>query len=103
MAVSSIVLNGTIGQTNDVLINHNKEAGKAALDQGHIVHEEKLHNQEKAQKVMNSEESRYQESRYDSKEKGHGSYQGDGGRNRTPQKKEGQIINKVKGGFDVKI
>ena len=55
------------------------------------------------QKVINSEESRFMQERYDSKEKGHGSYQGDGGRQRTPQKKEGQVVKKYEGGFDVKI
>lgn len=104
MAVSSIVLNGTIGQLNDVLINHNKEAGKAALDQGHILHEEKVQTQEKAQKVMTSEESRLQQERYDAKDGGHGHYQGDGGKNRPGVKKnEGQVVKKYEGGFDIKI
>lgn len=103
MAVSGVVLNGTIGQTNDVLMHHNKEVGKAAIDQGNILREEKAQNQERAKKVVNSDESRFLEERYDAKDGGHGSYQGDGGRNRKPQKREGQVVRKYEGGFDVKI
>ncbi len=104
MAVSSIVLNGTIGQSNDVLLNHNKEVGKAALDQGNIYAQEKTSIQERARKVVNSDETRFQQEKYDAKEKGHGFYQGDGGKHR--EKKEDadcRVVNKFASGFDVKI
>lgn len=104
MAVSSIVLNGTIGQSNDVLFNHNKEAGKAALDQGNIYAEEKNQVQERARKVVNSDETRFQQEKYDAKEKGHGFYQGDGGsRQRKKEEADGRVVPKFVSGFDVKI
>ena len=104
MAVSSIVLNGTIGQSNDVLFNHQKEVGKAALDQGHIYAQEKETVNEKARKVVNSDETRFRQERYDAKEKGKGFYQGDGGSRRNgEQKKEGTVVPKMKSGFDIKI
>ena len=104
MAVSSIVLNGTIGQSNDVLLNHTKEADKAALDQGHIYAQEKVATQEKARKVVNSDEARFMQERYDAKEKGKGFYQGDGGSRRNHEdKKDGQVVPKRQGGFDIKI
>lgn len=104
MAVSTIVLNGTIGQSNDVLMNHTREAGKAALDQGHIYAHEKTQTLEKARKVVNSEESRFQQERYDAKDKGHGFYNGDGGSHREKKSEhEGKVVPKLTGGFDVKI
>ena len=36
MAISPIILNGTIQQTQDVLQNQTKETHKAMLDQGNI-------------------------------------------------------------------
>lgn len=103
MAVSTIVLNGTIQQTNDVLLNHTREQHKSALDQGHILSQEVRQEQQKAQRVVHSDESRFRQERFDAKEKGNGSYQGDGGRNRKRQSEDGRVITKPEGGFDIKI
>ena len=103
MAVSTIVLNGTIQQTNDVLLNHTREQHKSALDQGHILAQEVHQEHQKAQRVVHSDESRFQQERYDAKEKGHGSYQGDGGKRKNPEKKDGKVVKKYEGGFDIKI
>lgn len=104
MAISPILVNGTIQQTNGVLQNHTRETQKAAMDQGNIYVQEQKKEQKKAHQVMDSDKSRFQQERYDAKEKGHGNYQGDGGKNRRHHEDEdGTVIEKSMGGFDIKI
>ena len=46
----------------------------------------------------------FMEERYDAKEKGHNSYEGDGGRQRKKSKKDGKVVKKPTAGrFDMKI
>lgn len=103
MGVSPIVLNGTIQQTHDVLQNQNKEVQKGLVDQGNIYVQEHKKEQQKARQVVHSDESRFREERFDAKEKGHGNYQGDGGKKRRRSSDDGQVVLKPEGGFDVKI
>ena len=83
MAISPIILNGTIQQTQDVLQNQTKETHKAMLDQGNIFAQEVKQEHQKAKQVVHSENSQFKEERFDAKEKSKGSYQGNGGRRRT--------------------
>lgn len=103
MAISPILLNGTIQQTNEVLQNQTKETHKAAMDQGNIYVQEQKHEHEKATKVMNPDKAVLYEEKYDAKEKGKGSYQGDGGRKRKPHENEERCVERPEGGFDIKI
>ena len=103
MAISPILLNATIQQTNDVLQNQTRQMEKGMLDQGNIVTQEIKQEYQKARQVVRSEQSFMKEERFDAKEKGNGSYQGDGGRNRKKQSQDGRVITKPEGGFDMKI
>lgn len=103
MAISPILLNGTIQQTHEVLQNQTKETHKSSLDQGNIYVQEQKQDQRKASQVMDSNKSRFQEERYDAKEKGHGSYQGDGGKKRHQDQKNDKIVEKQSSGFDMKV
>lgn len=103
MAISPILLNATIQQTNDVLQNQTRQIEKGMLDQGNIVTQETKQEYQKARQVVRSEQSFMKEERFDAKEKGNGSYQGDGGRNRKKQSQDGRVITKPEGGFDIKI
>lgn len=103
MAISPILLNATIQQTNDVLQNQTRQMEKGMLDQGNIVTQETKQEYQKARQVVRSEQSFMKEGRFDAKEKGNGSYQGDGGKNRKKQSQEGRVITKPEGGFDMKI
>lgn len=103
MAISPILLNATIQQTNDVLQNQTRQIEKGMLDQGNIVTQETKQEYQKARQVVRSEQSFMKEERFDAKEKGNGSYQGDGGRNRKKQSQDGRVITKPEGGFDMKI
>lgn len=103
MGVSPIVLNGTIQQTTDVLLNQTREVQKGVVDQGNIYAQEVKQENQKARQVVHSDDTRFVEERFDAKEKGKGSYQGDGGRRRKHQNTDGKVIQKPEGGFDIKI
>lgn len=102
MAVSPILLNATIQQTNDVLQNQTKQVEKGMVDQGHIMTQETRQEYQKARQVVRSDQTLMKEERFDAKEKGNGSYQGDGGRNRKRQSRDGRVVTKPVGGFDMK-
>ena len=53
--------------------------------------------------VVHSENSQFKEERFDAREKGKGSYQGDGGKRRNPKQADGRVVVKPEGGFDIKI
>ena len=103
MAISPILLNATIQQTNDVLQNQTRQVEKGMVDQGNIVVQETKQQYQKARQVVRSDQTFLKEERFDAKEKGNGSYQGDGGRNRKKQSQDGRVITKPEGGFDMKI
>ncbi len=103
MAISPILFNASIQQTNDVLQNQTRQVEKGMVDQGHIVVQEVKQEYQKARQVVKSDQSVFKEERFDAKEKGNGSYQGDGGRNRKRQSLDGRVIKKPEGGFDMKI
>lgn len=103
MAISPILLNGTIQQTDHVLHDQTRQVEKGMVDQGNIQTQEVKREQQKAQQVVHAEDTLLMEERYDAKEKGNNSYQGDGGKHRKKPKKDGKVVAKAKGGFDMKI
>ncbi|MBQ2407214.1 MAG: hypothetical protein II312_11220 [Lachnospiraceae bacterium] len=103
MAVSPILLNATIQQSNDVLQNQTKQIEKGMVDQSNILQREVKKEQQRAKQVVKQDDVIFSQERYDAKEKGHGSYSGDGGKKRKTVPKEGRVINKSEGSFDIKI
>lgn len=103
MAISPILLNGTIQQTNEVLQNQTKETHKATVDQGNIYIQEQKQVHERATKVVDADKAVLYEEKSDAKEKGKGSYQGDGGKKRKPQENAKKRTARPEGGFDIKI
>ncbi len=103
MAISPVLLNGSIQQTDNILHNQTKMMEKGVVDQGNIHVQEVKKEQEKARTVIQSEQSKLMEERFDAKEKGHNGYYGDGGRRRKNAKSDGKVVNKAEGGFDMKI
>lgn len=104
MAISPVLLNGTIQQTDSVLHNQVKQIEKGMVDQGNIQAQEVKKEQQKATQVVQTENAMFMEERYDAKEKGHNSYEGDGGRQRKKSKKDGKVVKKPTAGrFDMKI
>lgn len=103
MAISPILQNAVIQQTNDVLQNQTRQVEKGMVDQGNIYTQEVKQEYQKARQVVRSDQAILKEERFDAKEKGNGSYQGDGGRNRKRESKDGRVITKPEGGFDIKV
>jgi hypothetical protein len=103
MAISPILLNGSIQQTDNVLHNQLKQVEKGMVDQGNIQVQTTKKEQELARRVVNTEETILKEGRHDAKEKGHNEYHGDGGIHRKKTKEDGKVIRKSEGGFDMKI
>lgn len=103
MAISPILLNGSIQQTDNVLHNQMRQVEKGMVDQGNIQVQEEKKEQQQAKQVVQADETLFKEERFDAKEKGHSSYSGDGGKRRKKLKGDGRVVAKSVGGFDIKI
>lgn len=103
MAISPILLNGSIQQTDNVLHNQVKQVEKGVVDQGNIQVQTEKKEQQMAKQVVHADETLLKEERFDAKEKGHNGYSGDGGRRRKKIKGDGRVVAKSEGGFDMKI
>lgn len=107
MAIGSIEL-ATIARTQDfTTIKHNEDAKGTVMQVTAQTQGEKEINQ-RTRQVNDTEGVIYHRSNPDAKEKGNGTYAGDGGRNRRKGPDgDGQVIPKqggpYSGGFDVKI
>lgn len=103
MAISPILLNGSIQQTDNVLHNQVKQVEKGMVDQGNIQIQKEKKEELNARQVVHSDAAIFKEGRFDAKEKGKNSYSGDGGKKRRQSKQDGKIVTKSAGGFDMKI
>lgn len=70
MAISPILLNGSIQQTDNVLHNQVKQVEKGMVDQGNIQVQEEKKEQQRARQVVHSDETLFKEERFDAKERG---------------------------------
>ena len=103
MAISPILLNGSIQQTDNILHNQVKQVEKGVVDQGNIQVQAEKKEQQMAKQVVHADETSFKEERFDAKEKGHNGYSGDGGKRRKKIKGDGRVVAKSEGGFDMKI
>ncbi|MCD8039001.1 MAG: hypothetical protein LUE96_07950 [Lachnospiraceae bacterium] len=103
MAISPVLLNGSIQQTDNVLHDQVRQAEKGVVDQGNIQVEHQKKEDVQARQVMTADETLMKEERFDAKEKGKNGYSGDGGRKRREGKKDGRVVSKPTGGFDMKV
>ena len=103
MAISPILLNGSIQQTDNILHNQVKQVEKGVVDQGNIQVQVENKEQQMAKQVVHADETLFKEERFDAKEKGHNGYSGDGGKRRKKIKGDGRVVAKSEGGFDMKI
>ncbi len=92
-------------RSQDYTVMKQNEDNKSAMTQMTMGQQEDKALKQRANQVVQSEETQWQQKKFDSKEKGDNQYTGDGGKNR---KKSEQVV--VKGqqqqqqqGFDVKI
>jgi len=107
MSITPLGFHAMIGRTNDVGIIKQNEDNKPIMEQHSIQTQQVKQEHALTHKVARPEEKENENYRYDAKEKGNGSYQGNE-QKKKKQQKESQEIGKVtlKGQanrFDIKI
>lgn len=107
MSIRPVDFNGMIQRTQDVGTLKQQEDNKPAVQQYSIEVKQEKQEDSLAHKVQDTEGKENFEFRYDAKEKGNNSYDGDGKkrkRQKTGSEKEGKIFPRErKSNFDVKI
>lgn len=104
MAINPIEVNGMLVRTQDLSAIKQNEDNRAILQQGNVANSVVKKMQEKHEQVVNAEKTEYNEYRYDAKEKGNGSYQGNRRKKENKEKEEdGKVVKKQPGGFDMRI
>lgn len=104
MAISPILLNGSVTRMQDITQVKQNEDMKGMVDQTNFqntFHKEIDH---KLNHVHQSDNAENHQKKFDAKEKGDNEYSGDGGKRRRQNKRQdGTVIAKTQGGFDIKI
>ena len=105
MAIGPVELNGAMTRLQDITSQKHNENVKGAVDQTNFQAEFKKEIDTRLNQVHKGDDPKNGNTRYDAKEKGNGSYEGDGGRKRKKEQtpKDGKVLVKGHGGFDIKI
>lgn len=104
MAIGMVELHGTIQRTQDFTTIKQQEDTKPAVDQSNIQVQTDKRVDEKLRQVTKGDDTAKNENHADAKEKGKGSYAGDGGAKRkknVPQ--EGRVVLKGTSHFDMSV
>ncbi len=103
MTISRVELQGQVRRAQGFTTSKHSEGSKVIVDQSKFQQrfEDSLEN--KARQVQQHDEMNNKGKRFDAKEKGNGSYAGDGGRRRKKSEQDGKVTLKSRGGFDIKI
>jgi len=91
-----------IARTQDFSTIKQFEDNRAALAQMNMHQQSGKEIQNRAKQVLQTDETQWQQKRFDSREKGSNEYAGDGGKGRRKQPTE-QVVVKKQQGFDVKV
>ncbi len=103
MALSPILFNGTINASQNVAEIRANEEGRVNVMQGEAARRSEDDTTEKMSRVREADDANNNERKFDSSEKGDNEYTGDGGRNRKRKDKDGTVLIKNKGGFNITI
>ncbi len=107
MSITPLGLHAMLQRTNDVGIMKQNEDNKPVVEQQNIQTQQVKHEHALTHKVAKTEEKDNDNYRYDAKEKGKGSYQGQQQKKKKGQEEEknnGKVILKGQTGhFDMKI
>lgn len=102
MAVGPIEMS-TIARAQDyTTIKHNDD-NKVFVDQANFGQQLTKNVEQMTKQVHSSDDSDWQNKKFDAKEKGNNAYHGDGGQKREPSQKREQVIAKGHQSFDIKI
>lgn len=93
----------TLTRTQDYTTIKHNEDNKGNVAQTSIGQQLKKEADQSTREVRSSDNTDWQNKKFDAKEKGSNEYSGNGGSNRRKQEKEGRVLLKGQQGFDVKI
>lgn len=93
----------TISRLQDVTTIKQNEDNKGSVLQTNVVQTNKKETDQRPKQVNTRDDADWHSKNFDAKEKGNGSYQGDGGQKRQKQQPVEKVIKKSHQGFDVKI
>lgn len=103
MTISRVEFQGQVTRAQDfTTIKHNEDS-KVMVDQNNFQRQFDQTVENRARQVQQGDEAENRGKRFDAKEKGNGSYAGDGGRNRKKEEKDGRVVLKGQNNFDMKI
>ena len=105
MAIGAIE-NATIARTQDYTTIKQNEDNKSVFNQMNLNQVKGKELEQKTKQVNESDSANWHKKSFDAKDKGNGSYSGDGGKNRkstSQNKKTEQMIVKGQEGFDIRI
>ncbi len=105
MTISRVELQGQISRAQDFTTIKHQEDNKGLVDQSNYQRQVDQKTEVKARQVQQSDRAENEEKRYDAKEKGNGTYSGDGGKRRKKEEKkeDGKVTIKGHNSFDIKI
>ena len=105
MTISRVELQGQVTRAQDFTTIKQNEDNKGVVDQTNFQRQFDKTVDNRLRQVHQGDRAENEGKKYDAKEKGNGSYSGDGGKNRKREEKEkdGRVLLKGQGGFDIKI
>lgn len=105
MTISRVELQGQVTRAQDFTTIKHNEDNKTMVDQTNIQRQFDQNVDNRLRQVNQSDQAENQQKRFDAKDKGNGTYSGDGGRRRKKEEKQedGKVVLKGRGGFDMKI
>ena len=105
MTISRVALQGQVTRAQDFTTIKQNEDNKGMVDQSNFQKQFDRTVDNRLRQVNQGDRAENEGKRFDAKEKGGGSYQGDGGQNRKKEDKEadGKVLIKGRSSFDIKI
>ena len=103
MTISRVEIQGQVTRAQDFTTIKHNEDNKGMVDQSNFQRQFDQSVENKVRQVHQGDRSENQGKKYDAKEKGNGSYAGDGGRRRKTEEKDGRVVLKGQNNFDMKI
>lgn len=103
MTISRVELQGQVTRAQDFTTIKHNEDNKMMVDQNNFQRQFDQTVENKARQVQQGDEAENRGKRFDAKDKGNGTYAGDGGRRRKKEEKDGKVVLKGQSNFDMKI
>lgn len=105
MTISRVEIQGQVTRAQDFTTVKHNEDHKGLVDQSNFQRQFESNVDSRLRQVHQADRTENEGKRFDAKEKGNGSYAGDGGAKRRQEEKEkdGKVILKGQSSFDIKI